>query len=251
MKSLKESLLADMDGVLDKGDNIAIAAFEKTYICGFDAEFKNNTIELTYNEDSISFSELQPEYRELAILKEIPGKEKIIISGTGILNIRSGVTDKTLKRIESKKPLLLIFRDNLFAKKKYEHTELKNCTIVADMVEFYYPVSFKNCTIKLNSKFIDFKNDTLKSIDDLKGLKLDTLNYNGVVLNIINTTLGKEIYLNKDDDKYMEKIYNVLASVFSEMIKKNRQYSFKIRVGKDWYVTYSSRNDFWYCAYGY
>ena len=146
---------------------------------------------------------------------------------------------------------MIIFKDNWFDKKAAEYSELKNCTIEADMVEFYYPISFDKCTIKLNGKFIDFKNDTLKSIDDLKGLKLDTLNYNGIVLNIINTTLGKDIYLNKDDDKYMEKIYNVLASVFSEMIKKNRQYSFKIRVGKDWHITYSSRNDFWYCAYGY
>ena len=247
MKSLKESLLRDIDDTLEDGD-IAVKDVIKKHFNFFDVDIAKNTITLTFNADS---AHSKSEYQSPAILKEIPGNEKIIVKDSNLLYVQSGVSDKTLKRLVSKQPLLIIFKDTLIDKKAAEHSELKNCIIEADMVEFYYPVSFKNCTIKLNSKFIDFKNDTLKSIDDLKGLKLDSLNYNGVVLNIINTTLGKEIYLNKDDDKYMEKIYNVLASVFSEMIKKNRQYSFKIRVGKDWHVTYSSRNDYWYCAYGY
>lgn len=245
MKALYESILDNIENTLEDG-NIAIKnVMQKHFYC-FDVDVTRTAITLTYNQDNTEF---QPEYSAPAIIKEVPGNEKIIIKDSKILYIRSGVTSKTLKRIESRNPLLFIFRDNWFDKKPIEYSELKNCTIEADMIEFYYPVVFNNCTIKLNSTFIDFKNDILKSINDLKGLKLDTLNYKGVVLNMVNTTLGKEIYLNKKDDKYMENVYKVLASVFSEMIKKNRL--FKIRVGKDWHITYSSKNDFWYCAYGY
>ena len=245
MKALYESILDNIENTLEDGDIAIKNVIQKHFDC-FDVDVTRTAITLTYNQDNTEF---QPEYSAPAILKEVPGKEKIIIKDSKTLYIRSGVTSKTLKRIVSTQPLMFIFRDNWFDKKPVEYSELKNCTIEADMIEFYYPVVFNNCTIKLNSTFIDFKNDILKSINDLKGLKLDTLNYKGVVLNIVKTTLGKEIYLNKKDDKYMENVYKVLASVFSEMIKKNRL--FKIRVGKDWHITYSSKNDFWYCTYGY
>ena len=246
MKTLKESILGDIEDVIKDGDINVETEIKKMFDC-FDVNITNTAITLTYNEDN---TRLQSEYRSPAILKEVPGNEKIIVKDSNLLYIRSGVTGKTLKRIISKKPLMFIFKDNWSDKKTSDYSEIKNCTIEADMVEFFYPVVFNNCTIKLNNKFIDFRsNDALKSINDLKGLKLDTLNYKGVVLTISNTKLGNEIYLNKEDEKYMEKIYKVLASVFSEMIKKNR--SFKIRIEQDWFIEYNSTSDFWHCSYGY
>lgn len=245
MKTLHESILADMDDALKQGDVAIKDEITKHFDC-FDVDITKNALILTYNEDNTQF---QHEYSAPAILKEVPGKEKIIIKDSKILYIRSGVTSKTLKRLISAQPLRLLFMDNWFNKKTAEYSELKNCTIEADMIEFYYPVVFNKCTIKLNNKFIDFKSDTLKSIDDLKGLKLDTLNYNGVVLNITNTALGQDIFHNKEDKKYMQKIYKVLTSVFSEIIKKDR--TFKVRIHRDWYITYTSISDFWHCSYGY
>ena len=246
MKTLKESLLDDIDDALKQGDAAIKDEITKHFDC-FDVDITKNALILIYNENNTQF---QPEYSAPAILKEVPGKEKIIIKDSKILYIRSGVTSKTLKRVESRNPLLFIFRDNWFDKKPVEYSELKNCTLEVDMIEFAYPVVFKNCTIKLNSKFISFRDvDSLKTINDLKGLKLESLNYKSVELDIINTTLGKDIFANKNDDKYMNKIYKVFASVFSEMIKKNR--SFKIRVHRDWYIEYSSISDFWHCSYGY
>ena len=245
MKTLRESILGDIEDVIKDGNNAVKDAIKKLFDC-FDVNIIKNTITLTYNEENTQF---QSEFRSPAILKEVPGNEKIVVKDSNLLYIRSGVTGKTLKRIVSKKPLMFIFKDNWSDKKISDYSELKNCTIEADMIEFFYPVVFKNCTIKLNNTFIDFRNDILKSINDLKGLKLDTLNYKGVVLTISNTKLGNEIYLNKKDDKYMEKVYKVLASVFSEMIKKNR--SFKIRIEQDWFIEYNSTSDFWHCSYGY
>lgn len=246
MKTLKESLLADMDDALKQGDVAIKNEIKKHFDC-FDVEISKTALTLTYNEDN---SEFQSEYRAPAILKEVPGKEKIIVKDCKMLYIRSGVTSKTIKRVVSTQPLMLIFRDGWPKNKPEEYSELKNCKIEADMVEFTYPVVFKNCTITLNSRFISFRDiDSLKSISELKGLKLDTANYKQVDLDIINTTLGKEIYLNKGDEKYMQKIYKVLASVFSEIIKKNR--SFKVRIHRDWYITYTSISDFWHCSYGY
>ena len=245
MKTLRESILGDIEDVIKDGNNAVKYAIKKLFDC-FDVNITKNTITLTYNEDNTQF---QSEFRSPAILKEVPGNEKIIVKDSNLLYIRSGVTGKTLKRLVSKKPLMLIFKDNWFDTKAPEYSELKNCTIEADMIEFFYPVVFNNCTIKLNNTFIDFRNDILKSINDLKGLKLDTLNYKGVVLTISNTKLGNEIYLNKEDDKYMEKVYKVLESVFSEMIKKNRL--FKVRIEQDWFIEYNSTSNFWHCSYGY
>ena len=238
MKALYESILDDIENTLEDGD-IAIKNVIEKMFNGFDVDITKSAIILTGKQDT-----------EKVILKEIPGNEKIIVKDCEILNIRSGVTSKTLKRVESRKPLYFIFSDNWFNKKPVEYSELKNCTIEADMIEFAYPVVFKNCTIKLNSNFISFKDvDSLKTINDLKGLKLESLNYNHINLNIVNTKLGNDIFDNKDDDKYMNRIYKVFASVFSEMIKTNR--SFKIRIESGWYIEYSSKSDFWHCVYGY
>ena len=244
--SLKESILNDIDSIIDSGDNAIKKIIEKSFNC-FDIDITKNAIILTYNENN---NNIHGVCKEPSILKNVPGKEKIIVKDSNLLYIRSGVTSDTIKRLESKQPLLLIFRNYWFDKKPVEYSELKNCTLEVDMIEFAYPVVFKNCTIKLNSKFINFKDfDSLKTINDLKGLKLESMNYNSVILNIINTKLGNDIFDNKNDDKYMNRIYKVFASVFSEMIKKNQQ--FKIRIHRDWYIEYSSISDFWHCAYGY
>ena len=246
MKTLKESLLSDIDDTLKQGDVAIKNEIKKHFDC-FDVEIAKSAITLTYNEDN---SEFQSEYRAPAILKEVPGKEKIIVKDCKMLYVRSGVTSKTIKRIVSAQPLMFIFRDGWPKNKTVEYSELKNCKIEADLIEFAYPVVFKNCTITLNNRFISFRDiNSLKSISELKGLKLDTANYKPVDLDIINTALGKDIYLNKGDEKYMQKIYKVLASVFSEIIKKNR--SFKVRIHRDWYITYTSISDFWHCSYGY
>lgn len=252
MTSLKESILTDIEDTLNNGNHLANELLKKSVHC-LDISYDKNNIILSYDNTNqntnLPYDSFIP-----AIIKDIECDGKIIIKNNepkfSTLEIRSGVGTNTIKKIQSKKPLIINFRDEWLQDKNNKQTELKNCTIIADTVSFCYPVIFKNCTIKLIGKYCKFNsNNCLKDIKELKGLKVEPVDLNKIEIDISSTQLGTEIRRNNDNDAYMQKIDKVLESVFSALLKKGR--SCKLRYETYWSREYSHSFKIWKNSYGY
>jgi hypothetical protein len=255
MKTLYESILTDIEDTLNDGNHLANELLKKSVHC-LDISYDKNNIILSYDKTNqntnLPFDSSTP-----AIIKDINCNGKIIIKNDepnfSFLEIRSGVSANTIKKIQSKKPLDISFVDewaHAAYSKDNKQTELKNCTIIADTVYFCYPVTFKNCTIKLIGKYCNFKsNNCLKDIKELKGLKVEPVDLNKIEIDISSTQLGTEIRRNNDNDTYMQKLDKVLESVFSALIKKGR--SCKLRYETYWSREYSPSLKIWTNSYGY
>lgn len=251
MKTLYEGILADMETTIDSGETQSNEVFKKEYVSGFDVEFTNNAITL-YSNDSTT-----DEWIEHAILQDIPGKQDIIIKNTKNIFLRSGVSDKTVSRLKYDSPITLRFAD-YWNIKNHKEAVLNNCTIEADCIYISYPIKFKNCKFilctdnstirKVNTNLIMFyKESNLSSIKELSGLKFDSNNYNSCILNISHTNLGKEIYKNKDNKDYIEKLDKVLYNIFNDVIKRHRYC--ELVFDDDWSRYYHDVNKGWKTSY--